>query len=87
MAYDSLTQEWVYFRGGPKDDGWEIIRRHAQEWILPIPMTATLRQIEEEPMSITMHTGTYKFQGYRIVMENLLGALVPFRVFEWMGER
>jgi hypothetical protein len=86
--YDYRVDEWIYFEGGPKDGGWEILPKGMQEMFIPVMSNMRLWDTEAD-LSVTtrMITATYRYQGKQMLGENLLGVKVAFRVFEWMGER
>lgn len=88
MSYDSAIHEWYYYRGGPKDDGWEYHQKGLDTHLVPVAIAPAKVLAEDVDIATIpqMSVGTYRWRGYRILMENLLGHVVPFKVLEWEGE-
>jgi hypothetical protein len=87
---DTRTEEYVYFLGGPKDDGWEIIPKSAHEMLIPVAIPVAKFVLAEDIDLATIPqliTASYRYNGRRLMAENLFGVMVQFRVFEWEGER
>jgi hypothetical protein len=89
MRYpDTRTEEYIQFMGGPKDDGWEIVPKGTREIFIPVMSSMRLWDTEIDLTTTTrMITATYRYNGRKRMAENLFGALVSFRIFDWEGER
>jgi hypothetical protein len=83
--FDSRVDEWIYFIGGAKDGGWEILPKGKYEWLIPVIPAAHI--ITEEITPMVMVVGSYRYNGRQMMAMNEMGYMVPFRCFDWEGER